>query len=83
LHFRGHQYETSFAINQAIIITLQYILQSPGLLIVRSRPANLDLVQMLRRLNVLLSSPEEVVHASDDQDAAKHDHAPIHVFDSG
>lgn len=45
--------------------------------------SNLDLVQMLHRLDVLLLSSEEVVNTSDDQDAAKHDDAPVHVCDSG
>lgn len=45
-------------------------------------PFNLDLVQVLRRLNVLLPSSEEVVNTSDDQDAAEHHHAPVHICNS-
>ena len=46
-------------------------------------PSDLDLVQMLRRLDILLPSSEEVVNTSDDEDAAKHHHAPVHICDSG
>ena len=64
------------AAKHAIILTLQYIVHLYGL------TSTLDLVQVLRRLDVLLASPEEVVHTSEGQDAAEHHNAPVHVRDS-
>jgi len=38
---------------------------------------------MLHRLNVLFPSPEGIIDASDQQHAAEHHHAPVHVFHGG
>lgn len=76
---------------QILVSFLLFLYLQPLLsqhLIIIQRPLDeiayrtLDLVQMLHRLNVVLLASEEVVNASNEQHAAEHDDAPVHVCHS-